>query len=106
MTSLPGSSSDDSDNTPVPDSINFSNSSSSESDDDLTLSSVKSMVHSVRVGSKIMKKFNDRLFVGTITELPRSGERYYRVDYEDGDSEAMIVSEVLKCVKLFIKNNK
>ena len=57
MPSLPGSSSDDtgSDNTPVPDSINFYNNVSSESDDDLTLSSVKSMVHSVRVGSKIMK---------------------------------------------------
>ena len=106
MPSLSDSSSDDNDDTPVPDSVNFFNSSSSESDDDLTLSPVKSMVHSVRVGSKIMKKFSGRLFVGAITELPRSGERFYRVVYEDGDSETMRVTEVLKCIKLFVKNNK
>ena len=77
-------------NTPAPDSVNFSNnSSSSDSDDDLTLLSVKRLVHSVRVGSKIMKKFHGKLFVDTITELSRSGERYYRVDYDDGDSETM-----------------
>ena len=89
-----------------PDSLNFSNSSSSDSDDDRVLSSVSKRVHGVRVGSKIMKKFNDRMFVGEITELPRTGERYYRVKYEDGDGETMKISEVLQCIDLFIKNNK
>ena len=103
--SLPGSSSDDSDSVP-PDSLNFSNSSSSDSDDDRVLSSVSKRVHSVRVGSKIMKKFDNKFYVGKITELPRPGERYYCVKYEDGDSETMIISEVLQCIDLFIKNNK
>ena len=47
-------SSDDSDGV-SPHSLNFSNSSSSDSDDDRVLSSVSKRVHSVRVGSKIMK---------------------------------------------------
>ena len=89
-----------------PDSINFSNSSSSDSDEDRVLSAVSKRVHGVRVGLKIMKKFDDRLYVGEITELPKTGESYYRVKYKDGDSETMRITEVLKCVDLFIKNNK
>ena len=89
-----------------PDSINFSNGSSSDSDDDRVLSSVSKRVHSVRVGSKIMKKFGNRIYVGEITELPRTGENYYRVKYEDGDSETMRITEVLKCIDLFVKNNE
>ena len=103
--SLPGSSSDYSDSAP-PDSVNFSNSSSSDSDDDRVLSSVSKRVHSVRVGSKIMKKFDDKFYVGEITELPRTGEVFYRVKCDDGDGETMRISEVLQCIDLFIKNNK
>ena len=60
----------------MPDSLNFSNDgSSSDSDDDLVLSSVSKRVHSVRVDSKIIKKFDSRFYVVEITELPRTGER-------------------------------
>ena len=86
--------------------MNFSNSSSSDSDDDRVLSSVSKRVHGVRVGSKIMKKFDDRFYVGEITELPRTGEVFYRVKYDDGDSETMRISEVLKYIDSFVKNNK
>ena len=46
--------------------------------------------------------------MGKITELPnrRLGERYYTVEYEDGDEETMKLPEVLKCIDLFVKNNK
>ena len=53
-----------------------------------------------------MKKFDDKFYLGTITELSRIGERFYRVKYEDGNGEIMTISEVLQCVDLFVKNNK
>ena len=62
---------------------------------------------SVRVGSKLCKNFGGKLYVGEITELPnKSGEIYYSVVYEDGDSETMKYAEVTKCIALFVKNNK
>ena len=91
---------------PPPDNLNFSNRSSSDSDDDCVLTTVSKRVHSVRAGSTIMKKFYDKFYLGTVMELSRIGERFYRVKYEDGNGETMTISEVLQCVDLFVKNNK
>ena len=83
-------------------------SSSSDTEDDMFLSSLSKRIKSVRVGSKLAKKFGrgSELFIGKITELPRLGERYYSVVYEDGDSETMLISEVLTCIDLFNERNK
>ena len=70
------------------------------------LNRFRARVRSIRVGTKIAKYFDGKIYVGKITELPRSGERFYRVKYEDGDGETMTSSNVLKCIDLFIKNNK
>ena len=73
----------------------------SETEDDLPLS-VISHQRNIRVGKRIAKEFDGEIFLGSIIGLPKLGERYYEISYDDGDCETMTKIEVLKSISLYM----
>ena len=74
-------------------------------EDDVPLE-VISHKRSIRVGKRIAKQFDGTLYLGRIIGIPKLGERYYEISYDDGDSETMTEIQVLKSISLYHKTRK
>ena len=57
----------------------------------------------IRVGQEIAKYFGDTLYLGRIRALPGPGEKYYEIEYDDGDAETMTEIKVLRGISLYKK---
>ena len=55
----------------------------------------------IRVGVSIAKYFADELYFGYIHALPKSGEKYYEIVYNDGDKETMTLTQVLRAMYIY-----
>ena len=76
-----------------------------ETDDEIPLELLLQR-RKVRVGRKIAKEFDDTIYLGHISGLPKSGGKYYEIVYDDGDSETMKEIHVLKSILLYQKHRK
>ena len=55
----------------------------------------------IRVGVPVAKEFDGELYFGVVHALPKSGEKYYEIKYNDGDQETMSHREVLKHLHVY-----
>ena len=77
----------------------------SSSSDDCLLSDML-QEKNIHVGAKIAKYFDDSIYFGRIHSLPKHGEKYYEIVYDDGDTETMTNTQVLKSLSLFERYHK
>ena len=55
------------------------------------------------IGEKIRKDFKDGIFYGVVVSYDEQ-KKYYRVEYKDGDSEDMLVEDLLQGVENYIES--
>ena len=73
--------------------------------DDCPLSHV-AQEKNIHVGVSIAKYFDDELYFGHIHALPKSGEKYYEIVYNDGDEETMTHTQVLRALHTYYHYQK
>ena len=57
------------------------------------------------VGTKVIKVFDDEVYVGTVTKV-FDDDQLWHIQYEDGDTEDMDGEEIEHARRLYVRNNE
>lgn len=76
----------------------------SDTDDDIPVGLLQ--YRPISVGRKVAKYFGDDCYFGRVTGLPKEGEKYFEIEYDDGDKETMKEIEVMRSISLYEEQQK
>ncbi len=67
---------------------------------------VHSNLFEIDLGTRLMKDFGGKNYLGWVIKLPSKTTKYYRVLYEDDDAEDFTIDEILPCIEAYDLNFK